>query len=752
MIIERSFSGYVVFSEDTILNALNKISENKERLIFVVSESGNLEGALSDGDLRRWLISTPDINLQKPIREIMNTDIRWASMDDSPEDISQLIEGKYTAIPLVDANKRMIAVAFCRHAEIEIAGRIISKNSPVFIIAEIGNNHNGSLERAKLLIDKVVSSSADCAKFQMRSMDQVYKNSGSTEDDSADLGAQYTLDLLSKFQLSDEQLFEAFDYCYERGIIPLCTPWDEESLAKLEDYGLQGYKLASADFTNYELISAIAQTRKPFFCSTGMSTEREIIDGISKLKSLGSPFVLLHCNSTYPAPFKDINLKYMLHLEQQGQCLVGYSGHERGINVAIAAVSLGARVVEKHFTLDRNMEGNDHKVSLLPNEFSRMVIGIRQIEKALGTVDERKLTQGEMMNRENLAKSLVASVDIQAGATITENMIEVRSPGQGLQPNRKNELIGCVLPTAKKIGDFFFSSDIGTARTQAKDYEFPHKWGVPVRYHDMMKMLEMSNMDLLEIHLSYKDMSLDFKKYIKVPIDVGLTVHSPELFEGDHTLDLCSLDDTYRKRSVVEMQQVINLTRELSESFNNQLPTCIVTNVGGFSHDSHIEVAQTLDLYNLLKDSFSELDMDGIEIIPQTMPPFPWHFGGQQFHNLFVDAESIVQFCKKNSMRVCLDTSHSKLACNHGNWSFTDFVRKVAPYTAHMHLADATGVDGEGIQITDGEIDWLAFADLAVDLMPNATFIPEIWQGHKNNGEGAWIALEGLERYFKKVS
>ncbi len=750
MIIEKNFSKYVVFSEDTILSALNKISANKERLIFVVSESGSLKGALSDGDLRRWLISTPDIDLQKPIHTVMNTNIRRANVDDRPEDIRKLLDEKYTAIPLVDANKRMAAVAFGHHTEIEIAGRIISEKSSAFIIAEIGNNHNGSLDRAKILIDEAVSAGADCAKFQMRSMTHLYKNCGSVVDASADLGAQYTLDLLSKFQMSDEQLFEAFNYCHTKGIIPLCTPWDEESLAKLENYGLQGYKLSSADFTNYGLMSAIGRTHKPLICSTGMSSEREILDGINILKGLGTPFILLHCNSTYPAPFKDINLKYMLHLKKQGSCLVGYSGHERDINVAIAAVSLGAKVVEKHFTLDRNMEGNDHKVSLLPNEFAGMVIGIRQVEEALGTIDERKLTQGEMMNRENLAKSLVAIVDIEAGVKITEDMIEVRSPGQGLQPNRRDNLIGCVLPIAKKAGDFFFSSDLDDDRTQAKNYEFPHKWGIPVRYHDLEQMLEMSNMDILEIHLSYKDMEINFKEYIKEPLDIGLVVHSPELFKGDHTLDLCSLDDAYRKRSIVEMQRVINITRELSELFNNSEPTCIVTNVGGFSCDSHIESSRFDELYKVLEDSLLELDMNGVEIIPQTMPPFPWHFGGQQFHNLFVDSESIIKFCKKNSMRVCFDISHSKLACNHGGWSFTDFIRKVAPYTAHLHLADATGVDGEGIQIADGEVDWPAFVTLAIELMPEATFIPEIWQGHKNNGEGAWVALQRLERFFMK--
>lgn len=168
-----------------------------------------------------------------------------------------------------------------------------------------------------------------------------------------------------------------------------------------------------------------------------MATEQEISESVKLLKELGAMYILLHCNSTYPAPFKDVNLNYLDRLKEIGDCPIGYSGHERGINVAIAAVAKGAKVVEKHFTLDKTMEGNDHKVSLLPDEFRLMVEGIRQVEQSLGEVGERKISQGELMNRETLAKSLVINCDLKLGEIITESMLEVKSPGKGLQPNRK---------------------------------------------------------------------------------------------------------------------------------------------------------------------------------------------------------------------------------------------------------------------------------------------------------------------------
>src|SRR5574343_580409 len=704
MLILRNFSKLVVFSEDTLISAMNR----------------NFKSAAFGAD---------------------------------PEYIRSLLSNKVLALPLLDANQRLVAVALPRKASLEIEGRIIGDSAPAFLIAEIGNNHNGDLDRAIRLIDEAAAAGADCAKFQMRDLKTLYRNAGSIDDASADLGAQYTLDLLARFQLDDDDLFKAFDHCRAKGMIPLCTPWDLSSLEKLERYGLPAYKVASADFTNYELLEAIAATGKPMICSTGMSTEAEIRAGVAFLQKIGAPFSLLHCNSTYPAPFKDVNLLYIKHLKEVSEAVVGYSGHERGISVAIAAIAMGAKVIEKHFTLDKAMEGNDHKISLLPEEFRQMAEGIREVEEALGGQMERSLSQGELMNRETLAKSLIAVCDIPAGVAITEDMLAVRSPGHGLQPNRKAELIGRVLPIAKAAGDFFYPSDLGEGKVVARNYRFPYRWGVPVRYHDLQAMRTQSNMDLLEIHLSYKDMELDFKAFIPEPLDLGLVVHAPELFAGDHTLDLCAADPEYRERSIRELQRVIDLTRALAPYFTRTQRPCIVTNVGGFTHKGHLSADQLPELYTRLEESLAQLDMTGVEIIPQTMPPFPWHFGGQQFHNLFVDAASIVAFCRKNGMRVCLDVSHSKLACNHLKVSFADFLAQVSPLTAHFHIADAAGVDGEGLQIGAGDIDWAEFFRVVAAAQPvDATFIPEIWQGHKNGGEGAWLALERLERHAAAVN
>ncbi len=751
MIINRNFSKFVVFSGDTLLSALNKINGNESRMIFAVSEGGFLEGVLTDGDLRRWLTSAEQIDLNVAVESVMNRNFQWASADDPIEQIQSKLSGRILAVPLLDQSHRLVAVALPLRASMELEERLISEDAPCFLIAEIGNNHQGDLSLAYQLIDEAADAGADCAKFQMRDMKSLYRNAGDNNDAAADLGAQYQLDLLSRFQLGDDDMFRAFDHCRKRGMVPLCTPWDEASLRKLQSYGLPGYKVASPDFTNTDLMEAIASTGKPMICSTGMSMEAEIRDGVRRLQSMGASFALLHCNSTYPAPFKDVNLQYLRHLKEISGAIVGYSGHERDVNVAIASVAMGGKIIEKHFTLDKSLEGNDHRVSLLPEEFRRMVEGVRQVEEALGSSQPRTLSQGEMMNRETLAKSLVAAVDISAGERVTEEMIKVQSPGQGLQPNRKSELVGTILSVPKSAGQFFYPSDIGEGRVSSRDYKFPMKWGVPVRYHDLDAMRGQSNMDLLEIHLSYKDMDLDFKRFIPKPLNLGLVVHAPELFAGDHTLDLCSADDAYVRRSIVELQRVIDLTRSLTDFFTHATKPCIVVNVGGFSSQGHFDQRQLSELVMRLDASLGKLDTEGVELIPQTMPPFPWHFGGQQFHNLFVDADFIVDFCQRHGMRICLDTSHSKLACNHRKESFATFLQKVLPYTAHLHLADAAGVDGEGLQVGDGEIDWREFFSLAMPYSDSVTFIPEIWQGHKNGGEGAWVGLNRLEKFASET-
>lgn len=616
-------------------------------------------------------------------------------------------------------------------------------NDRAYVIAEIGNNHNGDFDRAIDMIDEAIDAGADCVKFQMRHLDKVYRKKTLIKD-GEDLGTEYVIDLLNRFELSKDQHKQLYEYAKSKNIIYLCTPWDIDSVNFLDKMGVEAFKVASADLTNLPLIKALIDTNKPLILSTGMSTEIEINKTASFLKKHSANFILLHCNSTYPAPLHDINLRWINELKKIHK-YVGYSGHERGINISLAAVGLGICVIERHFTQDRNMEGPDHAASLTKSEFKSMVNGVREIESALGG-SKRKLSQGEMINRENLSKSLVASRNIKKGETLTHADIKVRSPGQGLSPQYFEELVGIKLDHDMNEEDYFFETDLGSIRAEPRKYSFSRPWGVPVRYHDFKEYDDKINPDLYEFHLSYSDMRLDISNFLSGTYDCDFVVHAPELFEGSMLLDLATPDPQYRNQSIKYLQQVIDITRELKNYFPKTKKPLIVTNVGGFSMDSNLTEEQVEEGYIIFQNSLKELDLSGVEIIPQTMAPFPWLFGGQRYQNLFVHSDQIVKWCNKLNLRMCFDISHSSLTCNHFGYDFYEFCRQVAPYTAHLHLGDAVGVNGEGLQIGEGDIDFKLLGEILNSSCPNAFFIPEIWQGHKNGGEGFWIALDKLEK------
>ncbi len=745
MIIERNLERYVVYSEDPLGRALNKITDNKSRIIFCLSQHGILEGVISDGDVRRWIGEHGHVDVDAIALSVANRTFLSAPAATDRAELAALFRPGVDHLPLVDDRGRMVALAIDRADELRIGPLTVAADQPAVIIAEIGINHNGSVDLAKRLVDEAVGAGADCVKFQLRDMATLYRRSGIDRSRDEDLGPQYVLDLLARFALDADAMFGVFDYCGTIPIPVICTPWDLTSLAALDEYGIPALKIASADLTNHELLTRAAATGRPMVLSTGMSTEAEIVQSVELLEHSAASFALLQCNSTYPAPFKDINLRYLSRLAEIGRCPVGYSGHERGFHVPLAAVALGARIIEKHFTVDRSMEGNDHKVSLLPDEFADMVQQIREVEAALGVSDARGLTQGEMMNRINLAKSLVAARDISTGEVITAESIAVRSPGRGLQPNTKSELIGRQAVRDISVGDYFYATDIGRGHARPRDYSFSRPWGLPVRFHDFRSLASQSNPDFLEFHLSYKDMDLDPADIFDGPLECGYTVHSPDLFANDHIIDLASTDHEYRKRSIAELQRVVDLTRTLSRWFPNETHLAVILNVGGFTRADFVSADRRREMYERVNESFDMVDADGVELLAQTLPPFPWLMGGQLYSNLFLSGADSSWFAETFGRRLCLDTSHSRLAATHTGESFVGMIELLAPHAGHLHLVDASGVDGEGVQVGQGDIDWKVLGAQLEAMAPDVRFIPEIWQGHVDNGAGFWEALEQLE-------
>ena len=612
----------------------------------------------------------------------------------------------------------------------------------VFIIAEIGNNHNGSVDLAKKLVDASIEAGADCVKFQLRNREALYRvrADGSVTED---LGVEYIQDLLNKVELTIAQHREVREYCRAKNVTYMCSPWDEPSVDVLATFDVPALKLASADLFNPYLIRKAASLGKPLLLSTGMSFEHEIIRAIAQLKELGVPFAMLHCNSAYPAPDTDIQLRYLTRLAQLHD-VVGYSGHERGTAISIAAVALGAKIVERHISLDRGMEGPDHLASLEPAEFRNLVEGIRQVEKALPwTGPGRHASQGELLNRENLSKSVIAVRAIAEGETLSEEMFRVASPGQGLAPYKLSELIGRKAVRAISGGDFMFESDLADKSSVDRSYRFPVKWGVPVRYHDFRQYQDWIKPDLFEFHLSYRDLGIDPRPYLGKTDCSRLVVHAPELFENSELLDMAADDEAYRQRSIDNLKRVVEATQIIGEYFPRADSLLIVANVGGFSADAPFPLDRRPLLYDRFHAACGQIDFGRTELIPQNMAPFPWHFGGQRHQNIFMMPNELAAKSRELKLRLCLDLSHLQMMCTHFGLNFQDALALLLPHSAHLHVADAAGTNGEGVVMGTGDVDWPA-TWRKISQYPEVSFIPEVWQGHKDHGAGFWSALSFL--------
>jgi N,N'-diacetyllegionaminate synthase len=329
---------------------------------------------------------------------------------------------------------------------IRIGNRTIGEDEPCFIIAEAGVNHNGNTKLAKKLIDMAKDAGADAVKFQtFRAEEVVTRTAKKAEYQRETTGSgESQYEMIRKLELSERDFRLLANYATERQIMFLSTPFDRGSVDLLADLDVPAFKIASGEITDFPLIKHIAQKGKPIILSTGMSTLVDIREAIGTIRDQGtSQIVLLHCVSEYPARAEEVNLRAMATLRKIFKVPVGLSDHTVGTVIPIAAVALGAAVMEKHFTLDKDMEGPDHRASLNPVELKEMVEGIRKVESSLG--DGRKsLTDGERDTRRVARRSIVACMDIPEGTLITPDMVAAKRPGTGIAPKYLDRVVGCV--------------------------------------------------------------------------------------------------------------------------------------------------------------------------------------------------------------------------------------------------------------------------------------------------------------------
>ena len=615
----------------------------------------------------------------------------------------------------------------------------IGDGNPTYIIAEIGINHNGDEDVARRCIDAAVEAKVNAVKFQKRHLPSIYIQDVLEHPEKYEQSFQYMIPLLKKVDLPDESFIRLKAYCEQKGVDFLCTPFDIISADFLAEIGVAAVKIASADLTNSDLLRHVCRFGKPVILSTGMSSWKEVETAVKIMTEERATYALLHCRSVYPVWPRDVNLQMINRLRQFG-VPVGYSGHELGITVPLVAASMGANIIEKHITLDKRQEGPDHKVSLESYELKRLVRDIRVADQAMGR-EKRFMLRGEVINRELFAKSLVAAIDIPKGSVINDQMVIVKGPGKGLAPDRRADLVGITIARDLAAGSCFMDEDLAPRNGSNFNRIFAGNWGLIARFTDYQTMLAYSP-KVLEFHLAEKDFDIPFQP--QQAIGCKLVVHAPE-YLGEKLMDLCSGDETIRRASVGLVLKTIRLAKSIAPLFDGT-PKVIV-------HPGAMSLQGKLDpctLKHALTTSLGEIraskDSMDIELLFENLPPYPWYFGGQWKGNYFMDGQEISEFCKEFDTRICFDLSHAALFCNAKEQDLCELIEIVLPHTSHLHLADGYGLDGEGVQFGDGDID----LEKVMPMFRNfqGTWVPEIWKGHLSEGKGFLLGLEWLSKWM----
>ncbi|MBU3952439.1 MAG: N-acetylneuraminate synthase family protein [Proteobacteria bacterium] len=620
--------------------------------------------------------------------------------------------------------------------KIWINNKAIGEDCPTYIVAEIGINHNGSLALARKLIDAARDAGVDGVKFQKRHLLSLYPRDMLDHPEKYEQQFQYMIPILKSVELPEADMVQLRAYALEKELDFLCTPFDKKSADFLEKIGIHAFKIASADLNNLDLLAHISAKGLPMIVSTGMSYREEIGKTVDLLKESGVEFAILHCRSAYPVWPREVNLK-MINWLKRYDVPVGYSGHDIGIVIPLVAASMGASIIEKHITLDKKMAGPDHKISLEAFEFKRMVRDIRIADLAMAKED-RFLLRGEVLNREVFGKSLTAKKTLPRGTVLTREMIRVKGPGKGLSPTSMDDLVGTKISRDIGEGEVFLETDLFPLVDSGAPVgaDFKSQWGLIARFSDFHEMM-VFDPKVIEIHLAEKDFQLAFtprRKYSQ-----HLVLHVAEYLDGK-LMDLCSSDEGIRSGSVALVNQTIALAAELAPFFQG-VPK-VIAHPGAMSLNAKLDKAQ---LKKALLVSLEEINSLGVELLLENLPPYPWYFGGAWKGNFFMDADEIAMFCRETGIHIVFDTSHAALYCNAKEIDLCHFIKTVRPYIRHIHMGDAYGLDGEGIQIHEGDMDFDRIMPLLSDY--RGSWVPEIWRGHQNNARGFLIALERMGKY-----
>ncbi|WP_435097281.1 N-acetylneuraminate synthase family protein [Candidatus Pelagibacter bacterium nBUS_27] len=598
------------------------------------------------------------------------------------------------------------------------------------VICELGINHFGSKKKCKELIDNAKQANAWGIKFQYRNLKSYFeliKRNG-------EIGKEIIDTEIKKNYLSPEEIRYLSNYGRKLGLEVGISFFNEKDTDDFKSFVFDFYKIPSVSALDFDLIKKLNTYKKKIFISLGSRSHSEILKNKNKLINYlnKDKATLFHCVSNYPLNPINSNLNYILKLKKIFKGFdVGYSSHENDIFNCIIALSKNIKYIERHITHNKNYNGLDHSSSSDLSELKKLCFYSSNYNKISNSKNNRNLNQGEKINLQNLGKSAYANKDIDINKKIKLEDITFLSPKISLE---KNDLLKFLYIKNKKIlkrGDevtlenFFPKKKFKDAN---KVFCNKKNISIPIRPSDYKLINEIFNIKNYEFHLSFNDV-LSFstnkinKKFLS---DKKFSVHGPDYCDSNNILDIFSKNKLIKQKSKLIFKKCINICRLLKKYSGNE-----VYLIQSFSSD---DKALNLDKrYNEIKKVIDHyLKKDKVQILPQWLPPIAWYFGGSSTMKLFCDPTDL-KIIKKNNIKLCLDLSHFILSCNYYQSNLDVNFDKYEHLFFHYHIADASGIDGEGLEIGKGDL--LKYKKRLRKIIANKKIkVLESWQGHLNNG------------------
>ena len=600
------------------------------------------------------------------------------------------------------------------------------------IIAELGINHQGLETIARALIDAAAHAGVWGIKFQYRNLVNTYATG------SRQIGDEILHKEITENFLSPEKLVELGFYAQSLGLkagISFFTPMD------IEDFGSKAnvfdfFKVPSVEFTNTALIKRIEVFDKIGFISTGSYAESVIIKTLENLDR--KRWTPLHCVSNYPVAITSPKLGYIKHLQHLWGGHVGYSSHDDHWETCLLAAQLGASVIERHITLDKNSKGLDHTSSSNPDEFKRLAIFMKNIGLQLAGDGPRIPNQGELLNLQNLGKSFYASNEISKNQPVTMDKLQLRTPRTGLGQEEVDKYLGQPAVRHVKAGEVIDRSvfeQFAHPTNEVLSFAIDNKVSIPVRFHDLAAMKEKFPIGRYEFHLSFGDIcslidtsSLDHTD--------RYSIHLPDYVSSTLLLDPFSPDKEQKSQSI----SIIDRTADFADKLQ-QLTSCEVPIVGSFSM-LHTNLD---DFYSQHTELLEKYQGRGVLILPQWLPPVAWYFGGAVRLNAMNNVADIAHI-KAENLPICMDICHLCMGDKVFDFTAADVVENLAPQIRHVHIADARGYDGEGLPFGRGDLENMDAIRAVMSL--DCVKVIEVWQGHLHGGSGFAKALLDLKELF----